>query len=45
LMKLKKAARRVNRNFFVLCLIPSDISDINAKISSDVMGDSSMSPK
>ena len=45
LMKFKKALKRVNRNFFVLCLIPSDISDINAKMSSDVMDDSSMSPK
>jgi hypothetical protein len=45
LMKLKKAARSVNRNFFVFCLVPSDTLDIKAKISSDVIDDSSMSPK
>ena len=45
MMKLKKADRRVNLNFFVFCLVPSDTSDINFKMSSDVMDDSSMSPK
>jgi len=45
LMKLKKAARSVNRNFFVFCLVPSDTSDVNIKMFSDVIDDSSMSPK
>ena len=44
-MKLKKADRRMNRSFFVFCLVPSDSSDINPKISSDVIDDSSMSLK
>jgi hypothetical protein len=42
---LKKADRRVNRSFFVFCLVPSDTSDINPKMSSDMIDDSSMSPK
>jgi len=45
LMKLKKALKRVNRNFFVFCLVPSDTLDMKAKMSSDVMDESSMSPK
>ena len=44
-MKLKKTDRRVNRNFLVFCLIPSDTLDMKVKMSSDVMDDSSMSPK
>ena len=43
-MKLKKAARRVNRSFFGLCLVPFDIFDKNAKMSSVVINESSMSP-
>jgi hypothetical protein len=42
LMKLKKAARRVNRNFFVFCLVPSETSVIKVKISSDEIDDSSI---
>jgi hypothetical protein len=45
LMKLKKADRRVNRNFFVFCLVPSDTLDIKVKMSSDMMDESSISPK
>ncbi len=44
-MKLKKADRRVNLNFFVFCLVPSDTLDIKANMSSDVIDDSSMSLK
>ena len=44
-MKLKNAERRVNLNFLVDRLVPFEISDINAKMASDVMEDSSMSPK
>ena len=45
LMKLKKAARRVNRNFLVFCLVPSETVDMKVRMSSDVMDDSSMSLK
>lgn len=44
-MKLKKAAKRENRSFLVLCFVPSDSRDMKAKIFSGVMDDSSMSLK
>jgi hypothetical protein len=44
-MKLKNAARRVNRSFLVFCLVPSETMDMKVRMSSDVMDDSSMSLK
>ena len=44
-MKLKKTDRRVNRSFLVEGFVPSDVLDMNATMSSDVMDDSSASPK